>query len=225
MPLQTNTTKSTEGKLSSLVQLVLKIKTLHASDSFVQTKTSEPSLQPIPPLMFNQMRPAGLPNLLSNPLLRFGFQPQASHPILNTTGLYTPMVNPMNMFPKINESLLNPVTLPTVPSVSSIDHAETSPLQSRPTRKRSHSKSSESDQSEKQAKISRIEPKEENPSSATSSSSELTAADISANKSDEAHDSHDEIKVYRNGTEIEISKCDICKCIFLDKVTSSRCAR
>ena len=169
------------------------------------------------------MRPVGLPNLLSNPLLRFGFQPQASHPVLNTTGLYTPMVNPMNMFPRINESLLNTITLPTVPNVSSIDHAKTSPLQSRPTRKRCHSKSSESDQSEKQAKISRTEPKEENPSSA-SSSSELTAADISANKSDENHDSHDEIKVYRNGTEIEISKCDICKCIFLDKVTYFRCA-
>ena len=169
------------------------------------------------------MRPVGLPNLLSNPLLRFGFQPQASHPILNTTGLYTPMLNPMNVFPRINESLLNTITLPTVPNVSSTDHAKTSPLQSRPTRKRCHSKSSESDQSEKQAKISRTEPKEENPSSA-SSSSELTAADISANKSDENHDSHDEIKVYRNGTEIEISKCDICKCIFLDKVTSFRCA-
>ena len=190
-------------------------------------------MQPIPPMMFNPMRPTpSLPSLLNNPLLRFG----SSHPMLTPSGLaYAPMVNPINMFPKINESLLNP--LANIHSIAPTRTTEQpTPLSTPPSpspepvrrvrkRSRSGSDDDESEQSLKPAKISRISKEEKTPSeslASSSSSSELTAADISANKSDEHNDEEtprDEIKVYRNGKEIEIAKCDICKCIFLDKVS------
>ena len=197
-------------------------------------------MHPIPPMMFNPMRPAlSLPSLLNNHLLRFG----SSHPMLTPSGLaYPPMVNPITMFPKINASLLNPLAnihslTPTTtveqpsaqasppPSLSPSGSPLPEPIRQIRKRTRSSSDDDEPEHSVTPAKRSRIIKEEPTPSEspASSSSSDLTAADISANKSDENSDEktpNDEIKVYRNGKEIEIAKCDICKCIFLDKVTS-----
>ena len=163
--------------------------------------------------MLNQVRP-GLPNLLANPLLRFDFNAQ---PLL-APQLYQPLLNPMSMIPRVGEpaQVINEVSSKSVGE----SQPETSPkpAPSPPNRKRSRSSSTESEKSVSPAKISRLESTTAENDSTESSSSEVTEAEISANKLEETIDS-DEIKVLRNGVEIDIQKCDICKCIFLDDVS------
>ena len=165
--------------------------------------------------MFNQVRP-GLPNLLANPLLRFGFNAQ---PLL-APQLYQPLLNPMSMIPRVGESAPVINEMPPKSAAENQPELSTKPTSSPPSRKRSRTSSTESEKSVSPPKISRIESTTAENDTSDSSSSEVTEAEISANKLDDTVNS-DEIKVLRNGVEIDIQKCEICKCIFLDDVSKN----